>query len=220
MAEIRVKYYKKRLQLSPIGILTCLLVSLVATQNLRAADSIDITLSGELVSANLDQVDLRQVLQQLTEQGDIKLWISDILQSQTVSARFENQPLDIALRRLLRDLSHALVYDDNRTTVTAIYVLPPGEAPPAAVELRPKGSFDSAQVLQDVLQSGDIPDSIKAALLSQSNANNEENRNDLARQRAEILSRIVDKIEQIGSPSPETMRQLRTMIEQQRALQQ
>jgi len=170
-------------------------------------------ISEQMVSLQIDQTDIRQVLEEFANQGEIKLWISDNFPGQQVSARFKNQTIETALRRLLRDINYALVFEGNGVTITGIYILPPSNTPSVAVDINPV-QYDADQSLRQALESTEIPDNIKSGLLYQAKTNNEARTSRIELQGIGALSRLIKKIELNGTANPETIHSLRASLEQ------
>jgi len=163
--------------------------------------------------------DLRIVLEKLAKEASFKLWISNGLEPLSIDVEFENLPLRVALQRLLHDVSHAVVYADDGVTIKSIFVLSRGEAPPAVIEVRPAIEQDFSSTLQKALQSEDIPDNIKAALLSQNAQISGRSEDQLRTQGLQYLARIIDQIEANGSTDTETVRKLREALERRQSQQ-
>lgn len=178
-----------------------------------AQGKFEISITNDLVSLDADKADLKLVLQQLSAQSGIKLWIAKSLQPQQVSLHFEKQTMEEALRRLLEDDSYALVYDDN-AVVTALYVLPPGEAAlPATVKLMPQNDDNRQQLFRDALESSLVPDNIKSALMNQFGENSEALEQSVPLQRSNALETLIQTVQQFGSANSETIRLLREKLE-------
>ena len=177
-----------------------------------AQDEFEIEVKGDLIWLSADRADLRQLLQQLAIERDFKLWISGNLPQQSVSLNSEGKSTEATLRRLLSDNSYALVYGDD-AAISALYVLPAGESHATNLPLSPSNGENRQQVLLNALQSGQVPDDIKAAMLDQFGANPEILQQSVISQRAVAVERLMEQLEQMGTPSPETMQQLRSKLE-------
>lgn len=149
-------------------LLACLLVP--GATSVSAANKYALSLSEGLVSLDADGAGLKPLLQDLSQQSGFKLWMADNLPPRQISARFERQPLEQVLRRLLKNGSYALVLDDQ-SSISAIYILPPGEeqSEPPGIVLH----NDSAEqiILQQFLESSSIAESIKQSLFEQFSVN-------------------------------------------------
>ncbi len=185
-------------------------------------DNVDIRLTNDLVSANVDNADMCHVLKALSTQSGIKLWISDKIQSKQITVHFEKQPMEEALCRLLGNNSYVFVYDskDDNNSVRGVYILPPGEVPPENVKLVPGKNNIGLHVLIDSLESYSMPNNVKAALLNQVRANSSERQQTVTTQRTQAIYRLLEKLEEMGSADPETIRQLHEKFELQKNLKQ
>ncbi len=177
---------------------------------------IDIRLTKNLVSVNIVNAGMRNVLEKLSTLSGIKLWISDDVQPEQITAHFESQPMEEALRQLLSSCSYALICDDN-ASVTSLSVLPPGEAAPTNVKLIPGDNNIVSQVLIAALESNSVPDSVKAALLNQSSA---ELQQTIMAQRTQAIYKLFEHIKEVGSADPMTAHQLLEKLELQKILKQ
>lgn len=204
----------KQRRLRPTVAVFCVCMLLQLMVPATAAGGIEfLRISEQMVSLQIDQTDIRQVLEEFAVQGEIKLWISDNFPGQQVSARFKNQTIEAALRRLLRDINYALVFAGNGVTITGIYILPPGNAPSVAVDINP-GQYGADQSLRQALESTVIPDNIKSGLLYQAKTNNEARTRRIESQGIGALSRLIEKIEQNGTANPEIIHILRASLGQ------
>lgn len=185
---------------------------------LVAQEEFEIEIRGDLIWISADGADLQQLLQQFAIANDFKLWISGNLPQQSVSLHSEGKSIKETLRRLLSDNSYALVYDDN-AAISALYVLPAGESGPTDLTIAPSEDEIRQQVLLDALESGQVPDEIKASMMDQFGADPEILQQAVMPQRTLAIERLIEKLEQIGSPSQETMQQLRRKLELEIELQ-
>ena len=212
---------------------TCAFVcALLFAGKITATDSppsLDIQVSDQQVTLKAENVELRQILEELTDKADITLWISDKLQARNITASFEKEPLRAVLNRLLQDTSYVLVQGEDSNSVAALYVLPSGDEQTVMVDLKPDIVIDTTQamqnfvpnilvdieqVMQDALQSDTVPEEIKAALLNQRNANQEALAQQLEVQRLEVMTRLIDTFEANGLVDAETLQGLRETLEQ------
>ncbi len=203
---------RKAAQLSAwiTGLALCAGVSLAADST---AGRIELEAVDQRISLDASEVDLHLLLQRIADETGVRLWLSERLPSQNVTIRVDDLPLPALLERLLRQQSYALVVDDEKKRVTGLFVLPPGEAPPARAELSPGPYRDQASVLVDALASPQIPDNIKLAMMVQYNGN-QAARDEIANMtRIDLMTRLVEQIERNQSASPETVRRLREKLE-------
>ena len=177
-----------------------------------AQGDFEIEIKGDLIWLSADRADLRQLLHQFAIESDFKLWISANLPQQSVSLNSEGKSAEATLRRLLSDNSYALVYGDD-ATISALYVLPTGESHTTNLPLSPSNGENRRQVLLNALQSGQVPSDIKAAMLDQFGANPKILQQSVISQRIEAVERLIEQLELVGSPSLETMQQLRLKLE-------
>jgi type II secretory pathway component GspD/PulD (secretin) len=177
-----------------------------------AQQAFQIESRGDLIWLNAEDADLRQVLQHFANEREFKLWISADLPVQSVQISSEGKSTEDTLRRLLSENSYALVYDDN-ARISALYVLSAGESRPTNLSLSPSNDDSQQQVLLEALASPQLPDNVKAAMLNQFGANQQDLQESVLSQRSQALQQLTDKLEQIGSPDEATMQQLRRQLE-------
>ena len=63
------------------------------------------------LTADINRIPLRVVLEELARQVPLRLWLSEGARDHSVTAQFRALPLDAALQRLLDGFSYAIVYD-------------------------------------------------------------------------------------------------------------
>lgn len=187
-------------------------LAVVAGPPSAAAGQIDLEVAEQRVTLDAQDADLHELLRQITDASGIRLWISEHLSPQNVSLRSEDLPVPALLERLLQEQSYALVVDDDNGRVIGLFVLPPGEAPPARAELKPGPYRDQASVLRDALASPQIPDNIKLALMAQYNGNQAARAELGQMSRLEMMTRLVDQLEHSGTAKPETILRLRQKL--------
>ncbi len=178
------------------GLLGCLL--LMQTGLGIAQNRFNVELADGLVTLEVNNVELTLVLQELATQGGFSLRIMDDLPPQLVSTRFERLSLQKALRRLLADSNHALVYGDN-AEIVAIYLVPPGEAIPSQVGLIPDNG-SSQELLQQMPGSGAILDQIRDTLLSRRGVDGQAFDHSATRS-MESVNEILERLQQIQLPN-------------------
>jgi len=178
-----------------------------------ASDDFEIAIADGLVSIDATDADVRLLLRELSDRIGFKLWIPDNLQSEPISVRIENQPIDKILRRMLADGSYALVYGDAGK-VTALYVLPRGEAQSVFAQNPLIDNNTLQQTLREALESNSLPDNVKNAMLNQANTDREALKESVTENPAEAIGNVIRILENIGSANSETMRQLRDKLEQ------
>jgi nucleotide-binding universal stress UspA family protein len=208
MADCLQEFFSRRprsLALLLAGALSLQLTSAAAQDDAR------IIFADQLVSIHSDQAGLRPLLEELASQGGFKLWIADSVLSSAVSISVDKQPIEEALGRLLADNSFALVYDDAEN-LSALYVLPPGDSRPGGRVIMPDSVNQQQQAMQDALALDALPDNIKAAILFQMGDHGAEQQTVVASQRARAVETLVERLVQMGNPSPETIRQLKAKI--------
>lgn len=173
-----------------------------------AQSRVEIDVSHDLVTIDVDQVDLRLVLKELALQGDFKLWMPQNLPALQTSLRIEKQPLKIALRKLLADSNYALVLDDN-DAVSAIYVLPKGDGQPVGPLTLDLGGINR-QLIMDATQSEVLADTLSKMTGSLNDLNSElllqtvpESASDPSG--APAIGDIIEQLQQFQSTLPETM---------------
>ena len=163
-------------------------------------------------------VDLRELLPQIAERGGFRLWVSSALPEQPVSVDIEMMPLDDALRKLLADNSFAMVYGTDGA-VTALYLLPKGTSEPIKAEIEDETTDLNERMLQEALASPTLPDDIKAAMLSQFYNNNAQQQQAVADVRPAAIEKLIEKLQQVGAASPETMQSLQQTLARERSQQ-
>lgn len=159
-----------------------------------------------------DGADLRSVLQQLASAANFKLWVSASLPLQTVDIRSDGKSLEKTLQLVLDEISYAMVYDDN-AAVSELYVLPAGESRSSTAALSATDDDGRQKVLLDALQSDQLPDIIKAAMLDQYGAEQEISQQSAAQMQSQAIQTLIDTIETIGAPDSATMLELRRGLE-------
>jgi len=83
---------------------------------------ISLILNGQTISAELEEVSLRLVLEQLRRERGIWFKGDESLLDKKLSVRFSNLPLEKGLRKILSDIDHVLVYDrDQRVAGLLIF---------------------------------------------------------------------------------------------------
>jgi len=153
--------------------------------------------------------DVRDRLRQLSLQHDFHLWMAPGLEPRSIAVEIESLPLAKALERLLRDYSYALVEGDAGE-IRAVYVLPPGEDPPASLQI---GYRDSEQMLARVLETDGLPEEIKSALLYQAITNNAPSRQSIRAQRAAAIEQLIELVDRDPGAQTDGMRLLREKLE-------
>lgn len=128
-----------------------------------ARDDFTLSLSADLVSIDAEDADLRLVLQELSRQSGIRIWISDNLPMQAVTIHFNDKPMSVTLRRLLKDSNYAAVYGDNNA-ITALYILAPGTQQSDFIEPTPGNGDDGQQPVPINLQSAAQSDGSEASV--------------------------------------------------------
>lgn len=181
-------------------------------------EGFDITLADGMVSVDAKDADVSLLLRELSARIGFKLWIPDNLQSEPISVRIDNQPIEKILRRMLADGSYALVYGDAGQ-VTALYVLPRGDAQSVFTQSPLIDDNALQQTLRNALESNSLPDNIKDALLNQANTDTEALKKSVTENPEEAIGSIIRALEEMGSTNSETMRQLRDKLDQQNSLQ-
>lgn len=184
-------------------------------------DKVDIKISNNHISVNLNNVPMRQVLEKLSTQTGIKTWISDSVKPKNITARFEMLPMDESLRRLLRDSSYLLVHDNkgDTATVISVYVLPFREGESNKTELRLGDSGNmQGEVLAKAIKSNSIPDDIKRAMVDQFR-DMTDLQNTVSAQRNQSINKLIELVEKVGAADPKTISRLRTKYELQRGKQ-
>jgi len=187
--------------------LYALLLALPLAVSAQTSDSLQIEFVDNRVRLTAHDVELRELLRSLAEQANFKVWISPALPAQMVTADIAPMPVQDALARLLVDNSFALVYGADGA-VSALYLLPPGEAQPMQAVVDAETADPGERVLQGALASKAMPDHLKAALLSQHYGESEEYRQSVREQRPQAIRQLLDSLRRLGSPSAETMQRL------------
>ncbi len=80
------------------------------------------------LSVDATEVPLHSVLRTVAEMTGLEIFVSEDLQGERVTARVEHQPLEAALKRLLRRFSHAMTYEtqDGSIALSSVKVYPQG----------------------------------------------------------------------------------------------
>ncbi len=197
-----------------VGLLIC-----IQTVVCSAQDNINIKMKNGLVSLNINNAHIKQVLQEFTRQSEIKLWISEDMEPKQLTLHLKNQKIENVLSKLLQDTSYALVFDDNKI-VTGLYVLPTGKIQPAQVKLNPKNKINRQQVLNDALDSKSLPDNIKMAILNQFGTGNEVRQQAVKGQREQAIETLIKQLQLMAPDSSEITKQLRQKLNSEKQLQQ
>ena len=74
-------------------------------------------------------------------------------------------------------------------------------------------------MLQEALASPTLPDDIKAAMLSQFYNNNAQQQQAVADVRPAAIEKLIEKLQQVGAASPETMQSLQQTLARERSQQ-
>ena len=193
------------------------LFALLANPGFSADNIVIESRPGEL-GVTAKGVDLRELLPQIAEHGAFKLWVSAALPEQPVSVDIEMMPLDDALRKLLANNSFAMVYGTDGA-VTALYLLPKGTSEPINAEIEDETTDLNERMLQEALASPTLPDDIKAAMLSQFYNNNAQQQQAVADVRPAAIEKLIEKLQQVGAASPETMQSLQQTLARERSQQ-
>jgi len=80
-------------------------------------EEIDVKVKGQMMSAELQGVSLRLVLEKLEREKGIWFKGDESVLEEKVSIRFEDLPLQEGLRRILSDINHVLVFDGDNGVV-------------------------------------------------------------------------------------------------------
>jgi hypothetical protein len=160
-------------------------------------------------------IDLRELLPQLAKRSGFKLWFSAALPAQPVNVDIEIMPLNDALRKLLADNSFAMVYGADGA-VAALYLLPKGTSQPIKAEIEDEATDLHEQMLKEALASPTLPDDIKAAMLSQFYNNNATQQQAAAEARPAAIEKLIEKLQQVGAASPETIQSLQQTLARER----
>lgn len=181
-----------------------------------AQENFEITLSDGVVVLRAENANLRQVLGQLAEQAEFKLWISEKLEPQPVNIAHSSRPLQDTLAQLLREYANAMVHNDAGE-VTAVYVLPPGEAQSAGLELNP--SDLNQQVIEQMLATESLPGTIQSALTHQINTSDAGSPPATAAQRSDAMLQILEQLQNVGVTSSTAILKLQEQLERETDLQ-
>lgn len=115
-----------------------------------SATAVAITTQGGLLSVNVSQVPFNEVLAQLAEQTNIKLFVlGDTVPSEAFSAAFDNLPLQDAIVRLLEGKSYVMRYTTEEASsaprIAAIYIVPQGSEGPKPARILQVGKQPDEQ---------------------------------------------------------------------------
>ena len=120
-----MKIYRKRAL--PTGIFSLLFVLVYslnsqgatatgtqATSTASEPGSVEISIIGDVISADVSGATLKAVLGRLQEDYDIAYNIDEGVSNRKVFAKFEEKPLEEGFRKILSPLSLIMVYDENK----------------------------------------------------------------------------------------------------------
>jgi hypothetical protein len=117
---------------------------------------IDLEFRGQIMSAELQGVPLRLILEKLRREKGIWFKGDESVLEETVSIRFENLPLEEGLRRILSGISHVLLFDQEKRPV-GLVVFGKKESRGAVLKDEPpameKGR--SSEPVKEAMDSGD-----------------------------------------------------------------
>lgn len=186
-----------------------------------------ISVVGGAVSVQIEEVPLGEVLNQVGTQGNIKVKISGDEGNRKISEHFSSLPMEKALHRLLRGTNYALIYrndenNGNKSSVTSIVVMNPGEEAPAIEE--PQGNeipsiHDDKPDVHAIIQSLDLdslPIGVKAALIDAVREKSPEIKQAIEAQRSDALTKLLEHLKKSGVTETDTIRQLREHINKQK----
>jgi hypothetical protein len=99
-----------------------------------------LTVHNNLLSAQIESVSLKEVLERLSQLADIEVFSKGSLGNETVRVEFKNLPLEEGIRRILQGKSYALAYAQSSYSpghtasprVVGIRVVPKGPGPDTA----------------------------------------------------------------------------------------
>jgi hypothetical protein len=103
----------------------------IATTVLPARSAaVHLDVDGDIVSADIQDVSLKRVIKQIEEETGIwfRLMISENapVLSEDISIRFEEEPLEEGLDRILRPVNHSLVFDTQNNVIGVFLFGKPG----------------------------------------------------------------------------------------------
>lgn len=197
-------------------VFACTILVSVSARAVQPPEDLDVKVENQVVTLEAGNVDVRRVLERLADAADIRIWISDRVETEAIDISVENLPLELALKRLLQDLSYAIVYDEDNDSITSLYVLPPGAEGPARIEHRNLARDDPRRALNEALLSNEIPDDVKAAMLSQNYLQTKDRLQFIESQRLDILTRLIENIERNATANPESIQMLLDALKRER----
>lgn len=99
--------------------------------------SFELSVHDGLLSANITNAPLREVMAELARQVPLRVFVADDVSDDNISVTFENLPFETGLRRILQGKNYLLIHErspspsaENGLSVAQIRVMPAGEAGP------------------------------------------------------------------------------------------
>lgn len=87
-----------------------------------AKGEIDLRFKGQIISADLQGVSLKLILDELKTEKEIWFEGNESLLGEKVSVRFKDLPLEEGLNRILADINHVLVFDQDKRVVGLLII--------------------------------------------------------------------------------------------------
>ena len=182
-------------------------------------DALDINVTGDQVSVNLEDALLGDVLARLARDSGIVFRISEEMAGHRLNERFSGLTVEQALRRLLKNTNYALTHDRGVEggPIIEVFVLEPGNTSPPAKPPPARLSDADPRAMLDALKPGSLPDDVRSALVAAAAHEDQVQvpEQDLAALRAEALATLLERMESAGGET-EASRLIRERIKQTR----
>jgi len=131
------------MKVATITLMVCTLLMGLLSPILAINSDIYLKLENDRLSADLDQVQLKEVIKKIVEEKGIWFKGSESLLEEKVSVQFTNLSLDNGLKRILSSMSYSLIFNYNRQLEGVIIIAQnrhhPGVLEEGAISKEPSG---------------------------------------------------------------------------------
>jgi hypothetical protein len=191
----------------------------VAAQDASGPGALDVRVEGGAVTVRAESVPLREVLTRLADVGQFEVRMSERLPARDVSVVLESVTMRQALQRLLVGVGHAVVGMPGGTagSVSAVFVLAGGDPSASTVVRRASPDVktppaERIQELIDTLDTGGLPESVRAAIEAQLGTPDPALAEDVRQRRAEMMEQVMEQIRDAPGVDPAAVEQIREQL--------